>query len=95
MQIRKVAVVVCLFVVLAGAGWLMLDWYHLFGEPTAGPRIFITASTDATLSLDDGAVQATGGQYIRAGERSGFWVLTNVAPLGLIVFASMLAGRLR
>ncbi len=85
----------CLFVVLAAAGWLMLDWYHLFGKPTSGQRIFITASTDATLSLDDGSVQATGWRYIRAGERSGSWVLTNVAPLGLIVVASMTAGRLR
>ena len=95
MRSRRVVVLVCLLVVLVAAGWLMLDWYHLFGEPTVGQRIFITASTDATLTLDDGSVQATGGQYIRAGERSGFWVLTNVAPLGLIVLASMMAGRLR
>jgi len=73
----------------------LLDWYHLFGEPTSDQRIFLTASTNETVLLEDGSVESTSGRYVRAGERSGRWLLTNGPPLGLIVLGAMFpVGRL-
>ncbi len=89
MRLRRIAGLVCLLVVFGAAGWLLLDWYHLFGEPVSESRVVITASLDATLLLEDGSVETTSGQYVRAGERSGFWLLTNGLPLAVLVFAAM------
>ena len=50
---------------------------------------------DADLRLEGGSVEATGGQYVRAGERHGQWLVTNGLPLTLIVAAAMVpVGRL-
>ncbi len=95
MRHRRIAGLVCLVLVLGAAGWLMLDWYHLFGEPTSDQRIFLTASTDATVLVEGGSVESTSGHYVRAGERSGRWLLTNGVPLALIVLGALIpVGRL-
>ena len=95
MRHRRIAGVVWLFLVVSAAGWLVLDWYHLFGEPVSASRVVITASLDTDLRLEGGSVVATGGQYVRAGKRHGQWLVTNGLPLTLIVLAAMVpASRL-
>ena len=94
MRWKRVTGLIGLFLVLGAAGWLLLDWYHVFGEPFSGRRVYITASLDASLRLDDGSVDAIGGGYVRAGQRSGCWPLTNGLPLMfIVVVAGVTVGR--
>ena len=95
MRPRKLAGILCLVLVLGAGLWLVTRWYQIFGDPSAGPRVVITATLDADLRCERGSVESTSGSYIRAREDSGRWPLTYGIPLAILVaLAAITPGRM-
>lgn len=89
MNLRRIGGILLGVAVLGAAGWLLRDWYQVYGMPARESRVVVTASRDAVLSVDNGEVVSTSGRSVRASLRNGFWLWTNAAPLAVIVAVAM------